>query len=378
MPHATTEAITLTNSGNWVFEEVDGRYSIALSAIHREQNGAGGVVKLAGPFYSETEFIAGRDALGHLEFAALTLASEHAALPNLPDAESADVFAQIRRSPRLDAIRPGWDFRPVREFDATNDRPIFDAGERTAGRLPVRGGQGLNLWTPETDEVYAWADQATVELALQAKRQRQIGLKSSAFYAKSAEWAADPSTLPFRHPRIAFRDVARSTDTRTCIAALVPSGTVLTNKAPYVFAYDGDERATAFLLGVLCSIPLDWYARKYVELGMNLHIFNALPIPTYDPVSEIGARVVQVAGRLAAIDDRYSEWAAQVGVDVASANEEPVKSDLIAELDALVSLLYGLSEEQVRHVFATFHRGWHFTERLEAVLEHYGEWAVKA
>ncbi len=44
------------------------------------------------------------------------------------------------------------------------------------------------------------------------------------------------------------------------------------------------------------------------------------------------------------------------------------------EFDALVSLLYGLTEEQVQHVFATFHRGWDYQERLGAVLEHYSNW----
>ena len=374
MPNATTEAVTLTNSANWVFAQVDGRYSIALSAIRRESEGSGGVVKLAGPFYSEADFVAGRDALGMLDFTALTAASEHAALPNLPDVASVEVFAQLRKAPRLDAVRPGWDFRPVREFDATNDRPTFDAGPKAPGRLAVRGGAGFELWVPETTEVYAWADPAMVEAALQAKRQRQIGLKSSAFYGKSAAWATDRATLPFKHPRITFRDVARSTDTRTSIAALVPPETVLVNSAPYAFRYDGDARTEAYLLGVLSSIPLDWYARKYVELHMNLHIFNGLPIPEYRPGTALSARVVEVSGRLAAIDGRYREWSEQVGVEIGTAKDEPVKSDLIAELDALVSLLYGLTEEQVRHIFATFHRGWDYQERLDAVLEHYATW----
>ncbi len=54
------------------------------------------------------------------------------------------------------------------------------------------------------------------------------------------------------------------------------------------------------------------------------------------------------------------------------------KDDLIAELDALVSLLYGLTEDQVEHVFATFHRGWNYEPRLDAVLKHYREWKGKA
>lgn len=374
LPNSRAEIVGLINNRQWVFL-IHPQYSMSLSALTKTPDGK---LEIAGPFSNESEFIAGRHDLGTIDFAALLAASEYAALPNLPDSDSVEIFTQLRKAPRLDAVRPGWDFRPVAEFHATNDRPTFDAGSQAPGRLAVRGGAGFDIWTPETAEIYAWADQSTVEVALQAKRQRQIGLRAAAFYAKPVSWAADPLTLPYKHPRIAFRDVTNATNTRTSIAALVPPATLLVNSAPYAFRFDGDERAEAYLLGVLCSIPLDWYARKYVELHMNLHIFNGLPIPTYDPDSSISSRAVVVAGRLAAIDERYSEWAARVGVEVASANDEPMKSDLIAELDALVSLLYGLSAEQVRHVFATFHRGWDYQDRLDAVLKHYEKWAEKA
>ena len=54
------------------------------------------------------------------------------------------------------------------------------------------------------------------------------------------------------------------------------------------------------------------------------------------------------------------------------------EDDLIAELDAVVCLLYGLTEDQVEHVFATFHRGWNFESRLQAVFKHYQAWKGKA
>jgi hypothetical protein len=185
----------------------------------------------------------------------------------------------------------------------------------------------------------------------------------------SAEWAKSEKTLPCISPRIAFRDVARSTDTRTCIAALVPGSTVLTNKAPYLLKVDGTSRDEAYLLGVLTSIPLDWYARRYVELGMNFHIFNGLPIPV-PTESAISNRVVEIAGRLAAVDDRFSDWAAAVGVPVGSVSEKE-KPLLEAELDALVAHLYGLSREHVIHIFETFHRGWDYQPRLTSVLEYF-------
>jgi hypothetical protein len=86
------------------------------------------------------------------------------------------------------------------------------------------------------------------------------------------------------------------------------------------------------------------------------------------------ARIIEISGRLAAKDDRFTDWADQVGVPVSSVKSNTEKNYLIVELDALVSLLYGLSEDQVGHMFATFHRGWEYRPRLEAVLKHYAKW----
>jgi len=73
---------------------------------------------------------------------------------------------------------------------------------------------------------------------------------------------------------------------------------------------------------------------------------------------------------LASRDDRFSAWADAVGVPIATVSAVE-QDDLEAELDALVSRLYGLSRGQVEHVFATFHRGWDYGPRLEKVLGYF-------
>jgi hypothetical protein len=177
--------------------------------------------------------------------------------------------------------------------------------------------------------------------------------------------------LPCLHPRIAFRDIARATDNRTVIAALVPPNLVLTNKAPYLVWPVGDKRDEAYLLGVLCSMPLDWYARRYVEITVNFHIFNGLPIPRPGRDDPIRRRIEDIAGRLAAVDDRYAEWAAAVGVPVGSVTSQEERDNLIAELDAAVALLYELDEADLRVIYTTFHEGADYSARLAAVLEHH-------
>ena len=43
----------------------------------------------------------------------------------------------------------------------------------------------------------------------------------------------------------------------------------------------------------------------------------------------------------------------------------------------VVALLYGLAEDQLHHIFETFHRGWDYTDRWAAVQRHYRTWEAE-
>jgi hypothetical protein len=171
--------------------------------------------------------------------------------------------------------------------------------------------------------------------------------------------------------------VSRATDSRTVRAALIPPNVVITNKGPYFLWARGDEKDQAYLLGVLCSIPLDWYARRFVEVNLNYHVLNPLPIPRTPRTHKGWQRVVELGGRLAAQDRRFRAWARAVGVECGRLADD-TREDIIAELDAVVARLYGLSEEQLAHVFETFHEGWAYGPRLERVRGHYKTWRRSA
>tara|TARA_B100001175_G_C19038428_1_gene416103 strand:- start:108 stop:542 length:435 start_codon:yes stop_codon:yes gene_type:complete len=132
----------------------------------------------------------------------------------------------------------------------------------------------------------------------------------------------------------------------------------------------GDEKDEAYLLGVLSSIPLDWYARRYVETNVNFFILNPFPIPRPERSNSLWQKVVHLSGRLACPDKRFADWAAAVGVDYGLLEPDD-KQDKIYELDAVVARLYDLSEPQLTHIFKTFHSNWDFEIRLERTLNHF-------
>ena len=364
----------LTNTGRWAFD-MEPRYTIGLTAITRREGGRESQLRLRGPFASLERFRAGaKKAPVTFRAREVEAWNDTASLPLLPSDESVEVFAQLRKSPRLDLNDgTGWRARPQSELHATRDKPLMDleSAECPEGFWPVYKGASFDLWTPDTGEYYARADPERMLDHLQGKRARARG--RGAFVEFGAGWRADPGTLPCLRPRVAFRDISRATDSRTVRAALVPPRVLLTNKAPYFLWPSGDKEDEAYLLGLVSSRPLDWYARRFVETTVNFFILNPFPVPRPGPGSPLRDRVIALAGRLAAPDDRFCEWAGRLGVDCGPLDAEE-KENNIRELDAVVARLYGLDEAQLVHVFETFHEGWDYEEPLRATLDHFRAW----
>ena len=241
---------------------------------------------------------------------------------------------------------------------------------------PVYKGESFNLWNPDTGTYYASASPDQITKDLYEKRKRQHGTPSSAFAELDSVTINDLDTLPCYKPRVVFRDVTNSIDFRTVIPALVPGEVVIVHHAPYLLQTQGTARDEAYLLGVLSSMILDWYARRVVELHLTFHLLNNFPIPRPDVDNNpVARRVAEISGRLAAVDERFADWAAEVGVEVGTANEPDVKQDLIHELDACVAHLYDLDEDDLAVVYETFHAKTDYSGRHAAVLAHFRRWA---
>lgn len=379
------ELTFLVNNRRWIFSDVHPQYTIALVSFEKVEPHDETVLPMRGPFPDLESYQEGVDREPHrfrvneaMEW------TGNAALPLLPPLPgSTDVFERlVNNHPRL-SYEGSWKATPASELNAGSEKTTDD-GTKLMHFVedppdhfwPICKGATFKHWNPDTGVRYAWGDPDVVTEYLQEQREGsyEYAGSRSPFSDMTEDWVYDEDTLPCYHPRIVFRDVARATDSRTMYAALAPPNVFLTDKAPYLVWPKGNEQDEAYLLGVLSSIPLDWYTRRFVETSMSFQIFRSLPIPRPGQDNSVRQRVVEISGRLAAVDDRYADWADAVGVEYGPLDEDE-KQDMIHELDAVVAHLYGLTREHLQVVFETFHDGWDHEPRMNAVLEHYDELA---
>jgi hypothetical protein len=359
--------ITATNTRQWVFESVHPQYAVSFLVLSK---GTRGIVRFTGPVHSYEEFLAKSSQLAELNYETLHALNPNLAIPAIDSSESVAVLEKMRQAEGFSETNGSWDFRPVRELDAALDREIIELGEASVDDvIEIYAGSTFQIWNPNHGPRFGFQKTATLRKYLGDKLKNQVGNKRSAYFGESFPEDA----LPLDRARIAFRTVSRSVDTRTCIPCLLPPSTGMTN-GPVIYRKSGTPRDEAYLLAIMSSIPFDWYTRRFVEMNFTFELLANFPVPRPWVNTTWSNRLVKLSGGLAACDDRYRGWYSELEVGEFDKKAELNMDSSIAEIDALTSLMYGLTEVNIREIYETFHRGWDYKPRLEKVLEYYNQW----
>jgi hypothetical protein len=370
----TVEIQMLTNKGEWVFDDVDPRKLIALVSASARGHAADVTYRVPPEFHNRKAWDARNpDDRATFSLAFLREYSPSLVTPLLPVSHSFHVLRELMHHPRL-LGHPTLRVRRVyADFETSKRDKAYWHVERANSDWPVYKGESFDIWMPDTGSYYAYTNGSAIMDAAPAKRQRA---PRGTPYAETPEsWRQRAITHPIRSPRIAFRDVTNRTNSRTLVVALIPPNVVTVQTAPWVLWLDPEHprRQEAYLLGVMSSLVLDWWCRRFVEGHMDQEAFNCLRVP--DPAEQPGfaSRAMDLVGRLAAPDERFAAWAEAVGVAWGPLPDAQ-RQDHIHELDAVVAHLYGLREKHLAHIFETFHKGWDYAGRLEATLKHFRAW----
>ena len=271
-----------------------------------------------------------------------------------------------------------WPVRYHRMFDMTNDSGLFRTAPQleSAGFYPVEGNR-----YKKADEWYlplyqgrmiSHFDHRANSVRMNPQNTHNPYLSEAVSDAQHADSGFLPRTqywVPARDVEsripgvrgwaIGFRDIARPTDARTLIAAVVPWAGY-GNKVPLLLG--GNGLAAACLGANLNAIPLDFLARQKVQAtNLNWFIVEQLPViapndydrsfgntTARDLVRDHVLRLTYTARDMA----RFARDLGYVGPPFTWNPEQ--RRHLRARLDALYFHLYGLSREDAAYVLDTF------------------------
>jgi hypothetical protein len=158
--------------------------------------------------------------------------------------------------------------------------------------------------------------------------------------------------------RVAFRDIARSSDEHTMIAMLAPPDVVFGHTVNVERAPARRSAADALLLCALMnSHVFDWLIRQKAAAHLSLYLVGGLPVPDFS-TAEV-ALLVRGALRLSCNHPGYARlWQEQTGSRWRGT--WPIVADpmerwrLRAGMDAAVARAYGLTRAHYEHVLASF------------------------
>ncbi len=251
-------------------------------------------------------------------------------------------------------LEDGWDVVLSRGFDVTNDASLFR--EDGAG-WPVLKGKNMHQFNPS----FVPPD-FTAEPSAGLER---LG-KKRAYRGRCADF--------HESSMIVFRNIARSTDTRTVIAAIIPPHAFYDHSLSIMLLYRDHavvlnreyHKKTAYLIGILNSTTFDFVSRSRIATNVASIIKN-LPIPD---CSEFDGDIADSAARLnVGINwgmkqrqhrqlrpSAFEAFADSLGIE-----NKPLSSaeriDVTAHLDALVAHAYGLSRAEYEIVLDSFKFG---------------------
>jgi hypothetical protein len=258
----------------------------------------------------------------------------------------------------------GYTFR--RELHMTGDSHFFrKLGDKKAGKGQLRLYEGKMIH--QFDANFCPATSAVEETEIREELLRKDIFRIAQFLRDEKVEKLDRQALPesrdeldkmlrdifdkrefklqYEFDRFAYREVARSTDERTIIGALIPKGAVMAHTlmylSPYNYELDGKrqlqqreiaEDEALCVLSLANSLTLNFYIRSKVSAHVSAFQFLELPSPDLKPVAR----------------KKLAEFAAKL-----LKNPRDVKER--AALEAFIAReLYGLSLDDWKHLTGTF------------------------
>jgi hypothetical protein len=230
-----------------------------------------------------------------------------------------------------------WDLVLHRELHMSDDRDLFKVDQKGM-LLPLFEGKMIHQFDSSFGNPKYWIDETEGRRSL---------LGSSKL--------DDGQALSYSRFRLAYRKIARNTDERTMISAVLPCKCFASDSL--VVAFEPHNEITMLMLGCFFnSFSFDYFLRQQVTANLTMFFIYQCPVPRLRPDSVAAVSLCSRAARLTCTSQEFDNLARRVGLrDHRDGATNPAeRARLRAELDGLVAHLYGLTDEEFLHILGTF------------------------
>jgi len=417
--------VTFENRGI-IFPEIHNQYNFGVVTFKN----SGRTEDLHGIFQQ-----VGMDILNDIEGGALTIprrvlreySPEARIFPYIQSQQEVDTLNTILAHPPISHEKNGdWYIDPYAELHRGSDTDRFVETE-SDGDYPVFGGSNIYqfshdptfvdgleppiFWSVEEDR----DPDRSAKRRIREKNQRrfkrqiydafdgsgsQIGFVNDLFEEhRGTELSLDDILLDCTEYRIAYRDIARSTDERTFISTVIPKGVVCHDKAPtfrpykiepseedlaeepahgvYERIFTDEELFVA--VGLLNSVPFDYLMRTKIDSTVVFYKLTESQTPRLTEGDDWFEHIWTRAAKLNCYGDEFTEMRNKLDIEPATDPDE--RERLQAELDAGAFHAYGLDREQTAFILDDFYQVQNprrmTDEYFELVLEKFDELATE-
>jgi len=268
-------------------------------------------------------------------------APESLSIPEVRNKKQLEVFSWLYdHHPLLNDEAKGWTVALVRELDRTNDSDLF----RSDGKgWPFIEGKHFHQFLPDFEKT-------TFTILPENGLKRTLRRREFQGINKQIH----------EEIRLAFRNVASSTNVRSFVACILQPKSFCSNSACIILPQKNNkiligheyQKMIAYLAGIVNSMIFDFLIRTRISMNLNFFYVYQTPVPATIN-DDTANQIIQISVRLSCTDDRFKEFASAFGVECGPLSMKE-RIELTAKLNALVAKHYGLNREQLEVILQSF------------------------
>lgn len=352
-----------------IFPDVDSRYKFALMQIVNQSPEENACIDSA--FYlTNTDQL--NDPARHIKYSVdtlKTLSPSQWAMMELRNALDLPILTKCYKA--FNALSEDYlNFRS--ELHMTADKALFIETPK-AGLLPLFEGKMIWQYSHTYEPPKYWLNSAEFDANQHSKELYRMG-QALNITSREAEKYKHAIRYEREFIRLGFRNIARDTDERTLIFALLPKNvgtghnmSVSVAKSYYLGINDDVNIKTTpasillFTMAWLNSLPSDWIARFMIQINVSKTYLYRLPMPQPTDAEIMSNPDYTTLAKnalllsLASEWDAFSELAPLFDIKKTQLPKTPQAYDrLRAENDLIVARLYGITLEEMKHLLKSF------------------------